>query len=175
MYTKGGAHTRRCTPRAVHRKDESCYFRGLQGLPPASSRCETKQGLVWQSTGKAVHTCVRCTQMAVYVHCRNLLSKGGMGLASALSEASRSKGRFGGPQARQCIYKAVRTLDGAHEGRCTQKVSSVILEDSAGLPSASSRREPKHGVVWRCTGKGVHVCLWCTQRAVCGYRRSVVM
>ena len=71
VHTQGGAHTRRCAPRAVHRPFYFCYFRGKVGLAPALRRSEPKQEAAWRSIGKALHTEAgahtrRCTPRAVH-------------------------------------------------------------------------------------------------------------
>ena len=50
-HTLGGSCQGRCS-----QKYECRYLRGVRGLAPASGQSKAKQGVVWESTGKAVRT-----------------------------------------------------------------------------------------------------------------------
>ena len=75
--------------------------------------------------------------------------RGVRGLAPASSEVSRSRGWFGGPQARQYTHKAVHTQCGAHAKRSVATVGVLVFK--GGGPRVE-RSEPKEVVVWRSTG-----------------------
>ena len=74
----------------------------------------------------------------------------------ASSEASRSKGWFGGPQARLYIHKAVHTQGGAHKRRPVAIAGVLIFKGGAGAGPHIQQSEPKQGVVWQSTGKAAH-------------------
>ena len=152
VHTQGGAHTRRCTHKAVHAR---CFmanvgvlpFKGCAGLGPRLQRSETKQGVVWERTHKVVHTqggayTRRCTHKAVGCY-----FKGG-GDWPPFQPSEPKQGVLS-----RCTHKVVHTQGGAHTRRFVA-TARVLFFQGGGWPVEQS--EPNQGVVWRSTHKVVH-------------------
>ena len=182
VHTQGGVHTRRYTLKAVHTEgglwppQESCYLGGgLRGLAPASSEVNRSMG-GWRSTHKAVHTEGGAHKRRSVATAGVLLLKGGTG---AGPRVERSEPKHGG--------LAVRTQGGAHTRWYTQKAVHTKgglwpPEESCNLrgpaPAWSEASRSMGG--WRSAHKAVRTQggthrRRCTQKAVCGHQRSLVI
>ena len=172
VHKQGGAHARRCTPRVVHTKGESCYLNGVHAVGP---RVEPKPGEapggLWVHRQGVAYICVVHAQEAVCGHRRSLVIQGGQGGLAPAPTRSEPKPRV----VWFSTGKAVHTKGTSHQAWCTQKVSLVILGGCGGWPPHQGEARRSKG----CSGgpqarHGIHVC-GAPQRAVCGYRRSPVI
>ena len=165
MHTQGGAHTGRCTMKALHTKgglwppEESCHLGGVQGCPPhrANRAVVHIQGGSYtrRCTYKAVHNESLAHKRRSVATAGVLLLRGGAGVSPASSEASRS------PHTRPCIKKAVHIHGGAHTRRCTQKAvgghrRSLVIWGDAGVSPASSVSSCSPHTRW-CIHKAVYI------------------
>ena len=126
VHIQGDALTRPCRHKAVQTQDGAhqrrsvatarvFLFSGVVGISPPSSEASRSP-----HTQGGTYT-RRCTYKALYIQggadkrwsvaTRGFFFKGGAGVSSAWSEASRS------PQTRRCIHKAVQIQGGAHKRR----------------------------------------------------------
>ena len=165
VHRQGGAYM--CI---VYRKVDLWPLCGAKPTEPRGYLAVHRQG--------GAYMCVVHTKRGLWPPQESCSPRGVRGLAPASSEASRSKGCLSGPQAMRHTPRAVHTKDGAHQGRCKQRVCLVIFGGCGGWPprrADASRSESKEEVVWESTGKALHTCVWCTQKAVCGHRMSFVI
>ena len=158
LRRQGGAHTRQCRPKAEHIKGglwpphESCYLSGVRGWPPHRAKRAVAGGWLVLRRPGGTHT-RQCTHKAEHAqggahkrrsvaNARVLLFKRGAGLAPASSEASRSRGLVGAPQARRYTHKAVHTQGGAHKGRSVATARVLLFQRGAGVGPRVKRSEP---------------------------------
>ena len=177
VHIQGAAHTRRCTQKAVCGHSKVLFSWGGAGVSPASSAASGSPH-TRRCTYKAVHTQGVAHKRRSVATAGVLLFRGGAGVSPASSVARRS------PHTRRCINKAVHIQGGAHTRRCTQKAvcghSRVLFYwGGAGVSPASSAASRSPHTRW-CINKAVHIqgCAHtrrCTQKAVCGHHRSLVI